>query len=443
MATYSIDAFWKPRLANATAVSGPFIRGWNPVRDGLATFHEAPLSLSKQFGEPPAPASAPLILVSAPGAVGKSTLAKQIAFHTRSVYVDLATAGPVGESTLSGGLLQCKLVEGWLNNTVALLIDGLDEARLRVTQEAFEAFLRDVARLSTGRTLPTILFGRTGAISDAWLVMDGENLSTPVFEIGFYDHQAAVNFTKTRLRHASETTAHLDVQFRAVELLLSRLRQETESDGDRFAGYAPVLLAVADRVVKERNAGALVAAIESGHQAVTLQSVVNAILNREHQKLESLQFEDETLANRLYSPGEQLDWLVAHTYGTAAPAQPAQTSNEDGRRYERALKAWVPEHPFLGGGGGDSPSSVFDAAISAHALSKPGSAEAALRRELGRGAAANPFLSVFYPRQPEHAGVVALPVEHIGIVYASVRSRLALGETATLTVMESGRGDGR
>jgi hypothetical protein len=46
---------------------------------------------------------------------------------------------------------------------VGILIDALDEARLRVTQEAFEAFLRDVDQLSR-RSMPTVLFGRTGAI---------------------------------------------------------------------------------------------------------------------------------------------------------------------------------------------------------------------------------------------------------------------------------------
>ena len=35
------------------------------------------------------------------------------------------------------------------------------------------------------------------------------------------------------------------VEQQAVELLLERLRSQTETDGDRFAGYAPVLQAVA------------------------------------------------------------------------------------------------------------------------------------------------------------------------------------------------------
>ena len=429
--TFSIDAFWGPRLANATPMSGPLTPGWRFVHQGLPTFQEAPLTLSTELGDPSPPSTAPLILVSAPGAVGKSTLAQQIAYRTGSVYIDLATAGPVGENTLSGGLLQSKLFDGWSRGTVALLIDGLDEARLRVTGEAFEAFLRDVAQLSNDRPLPTVLFGRTGAIEHAWLIL-AENFAAPVFEISYYDQHASLAFAKARVQHTSVTPAHLPVQFQAVDLLLSQLRHQTEKDGNRFAGYAPVLLAVADRVVKESNPGALVSTIQSGQQSVTLQSVVHAILDREQTKLESLSFKDDALAGLLYTPTEQLDWLVAQTYGTPSPAPAITMSHKDGQIYEQALKSWVPEHPFLGGGG-SSPSSVFEAAVAAHALSHSTSAAAALHRELRRGAAANPFLSVFYPSRDTRQ----LPAHHIGIVYASARARLTLGETATLSVVDN------
>ena len=61
------------------------------------------------------------------------------------------------------------LMAEWENGEVAVLIDGLDEARLRVTDESFVDFLRDVARQSRshGRQHRTFLFGRTVAILDA------------------------------------------------------------------------------------------------------------------------------------------------------------------------------------------------------------------------------------------------------------------------------------
>ena len=222
--------------------------------------------------------------MSAPGAVGKSTLARQIAFRTGSIYLDLAAAGPVGDNTLSGGLFQSRLAQNWQEGSIALLIDGLDEARLRVTQEAFEAFLHDVARLSRDRELPTVLFGRTRAIEDAWLELYGQAVESALFEIGYYGPPQAIAFAEDLVRHLRPNDVHMRVRLTAAELLLSGLRQQTEQDGDRFAGYAPVLAAVADRVTSESNPGALVSGIKSGSKSVTLQSVVRRHLgSRAHE----------------------------------------------------------------------------------------------------------------------------------------------------------------
>lgn len=413
-------------------VSPTLLPGWSLQSAGLDTFKEAPLTRSDEFGDKDDPQTSPILLVSAPGAVGKSTLARQIAFATGAVYLDLAAADPVGGNTLSGGLVRSGVYDGWKNGNVAVLIDGLDEARLRVTREAFEAFLSDVAAISKGREVPTVLFGRTGAAQDAWLILAENGLEVPVLEIGYYDRIASIDFAQAQLRTMRSGTQSAAPDRKALELLLDRLREQTESDGDRFAGYAPVLKAVAERVGKERNPAALVAQIERGEQLVTLRSIVSAILDRERGKLETLPFEDSSIATRLYSPGEQLDRLVARVYQLPSPNLPPMRP-WDAQLYSQALDSWVTEHPFLDGNVSAS-SIVFDAVISSHALKGHSSAQPALRRELSRGAAANPFLAEFY--LPEHNGADAIELlsEHIGVVYASLRSRLSIGDTANLTV---------
>ena len=106
MENYTIDGFWTGRLASVT--QNPFTRdilGWTFQGQELSTFKEAPLTHStRQFGDDADPSSCSILLISAPGAVGKSTLAKQIAFRTGSIYVDLAASEPVGGNFLSGGL---------------------------------------------------------------------------------------------------------------------------------------------------------------------------------------------------------------------------------------------------------------------------------------------------------------------------------------------------
>ncbi len=188
---HTIEKFWKPRLNVNRVTTASLIRGWSFENRGLDTFTEAPLELSTEFGSDDDPERSSILLVSAPGVVGKSTLARQIAFATGAVYLDLAKADPVGANTLSVGLTKSGLFPHWEAQTTAVLIDGLDEARLRVTQEAFEAFLSDIAEISKNRNVPTVLFGRTGAIQDAWLVLKIDDADVSVLEIGYYGPEAS------------------------------------------------------------------------------------------------------------------------------------------------------------------------------------------------------------------------------------------------------------
>jgi hypothetical protein len=432
MSDYTIEGYWKRRLTVVRPQSVALVEGWFVVETGLDTFREAPLAHSSDFGNGD-PNNSSILLVSAPGAVGKSTLARQIAFATGAVLIDLAKAAPVGANTLSGGLVRSGLYNSWEAGTTAVLIDGLDEARLRVTQQAFEAFLSDVGEISIGRPVPTVLFGRTGAAQDAWLVLEGKGLDVPVIEIGYFDRDSSIDFAEATLQAGHPTSHHRTVQRKAIELLVDRLRVQTESDGDRFSGYAPVLQAVAARVAQEGNPAALVAEIEKGEQLVTLKTIVSAILERERGKISTLPFDAPKLAETLYSPEEQLDRLVARVYQSPPPYLPPM-GPRDAQTYSTALETWVAEHPFLDGASRTS-SAVFDAVISTRALHKSGPpTDAALERELRRGAAANPFLSEFYMPEGTAAEPVRLPSEHIGIVYSSLRARLALGDTASLLV---------
>lgn len=428
----TIGEFWRERLNVKPIHGGKAVSGWHFQNSGIATFQEAPLAVSGEAGMDGDPSIASVILVSAPGAVGKSTLAQQIAHETGAVYIDLAKADPVGGNTLSGGLLRSNIHATWAEGTTAVLIDGLDEARLRVTQASFEAFLADVAEVSKGRTVPTVLFGRTGAVQDAWLILSQYLNTIPVLEIGFYDAHNSIKFAEAVIAQRLTEDAHSTPRRRALEMLLNGLRQQTESDGDRFAGYAPVLNAVAERVATETNPSALISQIEGGEETVTLQAVVDAILERERGKLDSLPFEDQMIASRLYSGAEQIRRLAAQVYGFPPPELPAMTPN-DTATYAAALETWVSEHPFLNGARAPS-SAVFDAVICAAALTDAAMMESARNREIERGAAANPFLSEFYPSNRNGEGSRRIPPEHIGIVYSSMRARLSLGDSASLSV---------
>lgn len=431
MTNYTIEGFWNSRLAaSAKADQSALIRGWSFQDQGLGTFKEAPLTLSGEVGVEDNPMESSLILVSAPGAVGKTTLAKQIAYSTGSVYIDLSDAEPVGANTLIGGIANSRLYQNWENDSIAILIDGLDEARLKVTQEAFDAFLSDIARQSENRSMPTVLFGRTGAIIHAWIVLTETLENVPILEIEYYGVEDAIEFAEASLRASKSSTRFQSVERNAVALLLEKLREQTANEGSRFAFacYAPVLQAVAKQVESETDTQALIERITRGEQSVTLQSIASALLEREQTKLRGLQLQDTTLNDKLYSPVEQLERLAAYVYSSSPPVLP-NMSADDERTYTTALEGWVPEHPFLDGGRGFS-SAVFGAMVVAKALKAPQTSDIALRQELLKGAAANPFLFNFYTVEEEKY----IRPGHIGAVYASLRANLSLGESAGLFI---------
>lgn len=432
--SFTINEFWKTKIpAPAYSQNSP-IKGWHTKPDEISTFKEAPLSIAEKFGTEAAPEDAPIILISAPGAVGKSTLARQIAHQTGATYIDLAEAEPVGGNTLSGGLAKSGMYPDWQSGSVIVMVDALDEARLKVTQEAFEAFLSDVADISRGRTVPTVLFGRSGAVEDAWLFLS-ERVQVSVLEIGYYAPPDAFDFAVTHFEIATKGDQHRDVGREAIRLLIDGLRADTSSDGDRFSGYAPVLQAVANRVASDSNRGALIAKIKKGDQPVTLQTIVAAILSREQGKLSQLTFEDPSLAHRLYSPEEQLQRLAAHVYRSPPPDMVAMSA-ADSKIYTNALKTWVPEHPFLDGGA-NTASAVFGAVVTSAALRFRNTSAAALNKAISE-VSANPFLSEFYIDSIKDEQI---PPEHIGVVYASIRSRLSLGDSASLAIEGAEEGD--
>ena len=384
-----------------------------------------------------------IILVSAPGAVGKTTLAREIAAVTGAILVDLAEAEPVGGNTLTGGLARSNLYGSFKCGKTAVIIDGLDEARMRVTQESMTAFMKDLVDLASDNRNPIILLGRTGAVDAAWILLDDADVQAPVLQIDYYDRKKAEDFVKTWIQHFRREQHPREPDKRAVKLMLARLAELTPKDGRTFSGYSPVLMALAE-IIADRNTNSsdnantqkLISRIEKGEEVFSLDVVTKAIMEREQSKLSGIQFENKKFTNILYSPEEQLDRLAARIYGGALDySLPSVMSYDDQQKYNEALENWIEEHPFLDGEGRNLSSPVFAGLLAAHALKRPQSKEVALKTELERGTSVNPFLAEFYVSLPKDGQTLPhMPSEHLGIIHASIQASLAVGEYASLVI---------
>lgn len=444
----TIKDFWTEILPrNFEIDQSKLVEGWKADEGPILGFTEAPLSWDRELSDADTDlCEYSIILVSAPGAVGKTTLAKQICSQTGTVHIDLAQAATVGGDALTGGLAKSNLWQDWNNDKLGLVIDALDEARMRVTGEAFEDFFNDVVSLTERSRIPPVLFGRTGAIEHAWTWLvdkiDKEKLG--VLQIDFYDPQASNEFTLNVIRHVpsvqkiqkenSHPSEPTEPQRESIALILEKLREETDGEQQRFAGYAPVLLAVANRVASESNTSQLITHLKTDNLLpVSLKNINDEILKREQDKLDKLGLSDPSLIKCLYTPNEQLAHLSVRLYGTPQPPLPSTMNAGDHETYTNVLNTWIEEHPFLDGFGNKASSEVFEAHICLHALQK-GEEERVLSEQISRGRKANPFLSPLYDGVFGAPGII--PAKHLGIIYASVRSRLFLGQRASLEIYE-------
>ena len=228
-----------------------------------------------------------------------------MATKTGAMYVDLAATEPVGANTIVGGLAKTNLYARFQEGTASLIVDGLDEARMRVYQDSFAAFMRDIADLAAPQVKPVVLLGRTGAVQEAWLWLSEHGIEAPVLEIGYYDRHQAAKFARIQAQDIRGETSEREPDGRAIDLILARLRAHLNEDDDSFLGYSPVLQAIASWVADPdnpdtQNTQKLISDIERGKEHIRLNEITDSILAREQNKLKRLPLEDETMHDRLY-----------------------------------------------------------------------------------------------------------------------------------------------
>lgn len=453
---YKIEGFWTGRLGVHKVRDANLVHGWRFVGERKSTFVEAPLSGIGDGYTKVDPDEAKVILVSAPGAVGKSTLAAEIACATGSVLVDLAKTDAVGANFLTGGLADGELLGDFKSGELAVLVDGLDEARIRVTSDGFAGFIADVAKLARhdGRR-PVVLLGRTGAILETWVYLDDQGITPAVLEIKGHSIESARHLAKLALDELRNddyrdragpdpaTTQSADNQ--AVDLLIDGLKKETATESSFFVGYAPVLQAVARQVRAFRNPSDLVSQIQKDNQPVTLIDIVMSIMEREKRKLDALQLQDPGLKEALYNPDEQVGRLISRLYRLPFTEEMPSMNPADRETYEKALETWVGEHPFLDGAGQRPSSEVFAGYIAYKALCNPQSAEAARALILNSSTTINPFISLFYlpnewDDQPEDKPFSNL--SDLPIIFASLSAQIPQGDSVHLSVVSEAPEDG-
>jgi hypothetical protein len=447
---FDLASGWRPRMAGAVLPQRSDKAGW--LIDHLAEPGFVEPGLRTIQGDP---LTARAIIVAAPGAVGKSTFAKTLGALTSSVLIDLARTELLGGNFFVGGIANAfgipTLTEAG-NGRLGLVIDALDEAQLRSGAEGFSAGLSDLGRIvSQPSALPAVLFGRSAAAEEAWLVLSEAGLDPCLMEIEFFDEARALQYIDKKLAvladRRSESRAayarHAD-SFRGLATATrGKLIGMPGGDDPRFAGYAPVLDAVCSYAVEDENLNpqARIAQLSAESPVALIAEIAGAILTREQGKLVGQLREDVGLdgvdESTLYSPEEQLARLASVVIGAPIPAGPSFDRPEVRRAYDRMVANLAPQHPFL-----DARSDASNAAFASYmlvwAMTSGATPDAARRALAARPSLASGLLFELYmlwlTEDNARASPRNLNLADVGPLYAAFTSQAGQRQQASLEV---------
>jgi hypothetical protein len=340
-----------------------------------------------------------LVLVEARAAVGKSMLARYLAWATNSPLWDLAEIY-VGSGTLWGSLAKAfgpEQLNEIIGRTIAgdflLVIDALDEAEMHAGGRAFDAFLSELRDMYfIPRRFPgAVLLGRTETVDYVEMFL-GEKFPLTRYRIQNFDRLQAYRFIDNRLdsgkvteptfkrgSHRKSVILYEEARERLFTFLTDRLAPDSARDSaggeqgsaerfpervSSFLGYAPVLEAMAEYLASyAANYPALVnelarMEIDPYHtgnaQWYMLRMIVSRLLDREQRKVVAqlrkvITDSEWTDWEGLYTPAEQCSRVLARiARGSDAicitPDLPAHLL----QRYRDVVKNALPNHPFLG-----------------------------------------------------------------------------------------------
>ncbi len=355
---------------------------------GLADFKEGPrifigpdFSLRKDLSGDKA--SHQVVLVVAAAATGKSILARKLSSRLGAPVWDLAVSDPVGGNDPLIAILSEAFRKNYEVATPiataiqagqrSIVVDALDEGRIKVSDEAFGAFIQSMGEVpqTLATRAPVVLMGRRQAIESAWVYLDDAGISPLVVEIDRFNlDQARYFIEKVVLAGkgvgSGQASLHRTVFRDALEGILGALQRSlAETSVSQFVGYAPVLLSIATYLEHSENLQTVAQRWSAGSPSLPdnivglLRRIILEMLLREREKflqqawpqLDAYAEENKValpygLRDRLYSDVEQISRVVCKSMRTKAPINSLLPESLVGR-YEELVGRFMGDHPFL------------------------------------------------------------------------------------------------
>lgn len=303
------------------------------------------------------------VLFSAPGATGKTTLARYIAHKFNAIYWDLAKL-KLGTNSFVGSILNSVGAQKYsefindLNSAkVMLVIDAFDEAEVISGRKMLSSFISDIDNSLEQHTAPTVILLARAETAQFIASYCAENaISIRHYEIGFFNELSAKSFiTKSVVgKNGSATPADNDCINSYYDTISRNITQEEKTS---FLGYAPVLEAISTHIRTSTNRAKLISTLSTQKDCVSvILNIMEKLLEREQKKVISAfmercreQHPEFNEWEMIYSDEEQLVRIVWYVlfkdtsylnYPTGLPSQLVDD-------YQNLLERFLPQHPFV------------------------------------------------------------------------------------------------
>jgi hypothetical protein len=456
----------------------PFVAGSPSLIDQVGEGIEQPTESQPAFISPDltqvahsSPVSeAQVVLISAPGAVGKTWLARELAVELGAPLWDLG-AFPVGSGTFVGKIAETHgaaalvdVINGLKSTAYCVVMDGLDEGLTLAKSDNFEAFLRDLAKNLQGFGTPGVAvvgLGRADTIDITRLILESEGIVVAELAIEYFDRPRAYAYIDKYLdlRGRTARLRHVEPYEIARGLLFERVEQALPTeplDDDQtiirdFLGYAPVLTAFAQYLEDDNFAARAEELRQYDRHAANdratvwrfLRGIIEDLLIREQTKLRlpaplRSRLEAQAGERGLYTIEEQCARLLDRNLGVTTATTPFE--GPDSVEYEERVHEALVEHPFAGAKSTSFASVVFRDYLFAHALVRGSTAlrTAARARSSRLEFRPTPLLARFVFDLLPQGDVMQVSGTEFPLLYESLRSQETSESTLSVFVRDLG-----
>lgn len=334
-------------------------------------------STIEQFGDNDSSfEDARVILISAVGATGKTTLAKELSYCLQCPIVDLGESEVMGGNSLTGIIFKkmspsdgASFVGELQAGNATMILDGLDEGFQRTKTQGYFDFLDDVIGMTAEKGKSFILLGRTNAIELAALHFNVRGVKTITYQIEPFTIEQAETFIKLLMKDEEDVDIYgkpyrdlLDYIIDSIGGFFKDHQDMKTHQYERFIGYAPVLLSIAAFLKKNKSNFQRVLADFKRDQlrgTTLIINIIEGIMKRDKELKILPQLIEENIKDRTqefqnvartkaYDFDEQCARVLYHCLDREYKY--AITGDEAfDFAYNQGIARWIGEHPFLAG----------------------------------------------------------------------------------------------